>query len=162
MFRSGIGNALASSVISGTTTNDSAPTGGIGQFVTATVASGSAVSLSNGAGTNVTSISVTAGDWDISGTVDIILAGATGTLSQGGISLTTATLPSQAGGSGLGTDGLTLIPLSVAAFSNTVSVTIPPVRLLVAATTTVYLVAQQAFTVGTATAYGTIRARRVR
>jgi hypothetical protein len=39
---------------------------------------------------------------------------------------------------------------------------IGPVRLSIAATTTVFLVAQCTFTVSTLSAYGTIRARRMR
>lgn len=142
------------------TTNDAAAAGDPGEFITATVASGSAVALTTATGANVTSISLTAGDWDVSGQIDFVLAGATSTLHQAALSLTSATLPTQAGGSGLGTDPLASVPLPTTALSGTLSVPLAPVQISIAATTTVYLVAQSAFSVGTETAYGTIRARR--
>src|SRR5260221_11377663 len=53
----------------GSTTNDSAVAGNIGEIVTATLATGSAVVLTTNTTANVTSISLTAGDWDVTGTV---------------------------------------------------------------------------------------------
>lgn len=146
----------------GSGTNDNAATGDIGEFVTATVAAGSAVSLVNATGKNVTSISLTAGDWDVNAQVNFVLAGATSTLHQSGISLTTNTLPTQAGGAGLGTDPLAALPLPTTVLSGTMSQDISPIRISIAATTTVYLVAQSSFSVGTETAYGSINARRAR
>ncbi|MES3041811.1 MAG: hypothetical protein V4730_11770 [Pseudomonadota bacterium] len=148
--------------LKGSITNDSAAAGNIGEFITSTVAAASAVALTTATGRDVTSISLTAGDWDVSGQVDFVLAGVTATLFQSGISLATNTLPSQAGGSGLGTDALTGVPLLTTILSATYAQGIAPVRISLAATTTVYLVAQAAFSVGTTTAYGTIRARRER
>jgi len=149
-------------IMLGTTTNDSAASTMVGEFITATVAVGSAVSLTNATGANVTSISLTAGDWDVSAQNDFVLTGATSTSHQSGISLTSATLPSQAGGSGLGTDALAVLPMPTTGLSGTLTQPIPPVRINLAATTTVYLVAQAAFSVGSESAYGTIRARRPR
>lgn len=149
-------------VLKGSATNDSASIGNIGEVVTSTVASVSAQSLSNGSGTNITSISLTAGDWDVSGQVDFVLSGVTATLFQSGISLTTGTLPSQAGGSGLGTDALANVPLLTTVLSATYGQSINPVRISLSGTTTVFLVALGTFSVGTLTAYGTIRARRLR
>jgi len=150
------------STSTGTTTNDNAAAGNIGQFITSTVAAGSAVALTTATGKDVTTISLTAGDWDVSGQVDFVLAGVTATLFQSGISLSTNTLPSQAGGSGMGTDALVGVPLLTTILSATYCQGIAPVRISLAATTTVYLVAQAAFSAGTNTAYGTLRARRVR
>ncbi len=148
--------------LKGSITNDSAAAGNIGEFITATVAVGSPVALTNATGANVTSISLTAGDWDVSAQVDFILTGATSTSHQSGISLTTGTLPSQAGGSGLGTDALAVLPMPTTVLSGTLTQPIPPVRISLSATTTVYLVAQAAFSVGSESSYGTIRARRAR
>ena len=146
----------------GTTANDNAASGNVGELITATIAAGSPASLTTATPANVTSISLTAGDWDISGAVNFVLTGVTGTLFQSAISLTSATLPTQAGGSGLGTDPLVGVPLVTTALSATYTQNIAPVRLSIAATTTVYLVAQAAFSAGTNAAYGTIRARRMR
>src|SRR5882672_10433565 len=49
----------------GTAGNTAASAGNIGELISSTIASGSAVSLSNNAPANLTSISVTAGTWDI-------------------------------------------------------------------------------------------------
>jgi len=161
MAKLSIGDGSARAVV-GTATNDNAATGNVGQVITATVASGSAISLSNATGANITSISLTAGDWDVSGQVDFVMTGATSTLQQMGISLTTNTLPSQPGGSGLGTDPLRSSLLQTTTITGTMDLSAGPVRVSLSATTTVYLVAQVAFSAGTVTGYGTIRARRMR
>mgnify|MGYP001576872404 CR=1 FL=1 len=146
----------------GTVTNDSAGAGQVGEFITTAVLVGSAVAPTNDTGANVGSISLTAGDWDVSSQVDFILTGATSTSHRSGISLTSATLPGQAGGSGLGTDALAILPMPTTGLSGTLTQSVAPVRVSIAATTTVYLVAQAAFSVGSESAYGTIRARRAR
>lgn len=146
----------------GTSTNNNAPAGYVGEFVTATVAVGSAVSLTTATTANVTSISLTAGDWDVTGQIDFNLSGTTGTLFQGGTSLTSATLPTQPGGSGLGTDSLFVMPIPVTTLTAVMTCDCNAVRVSLAATTTVYLTAQATFSVGTVSAFGTIRARRVR
>lgn len=149
--------------IPGTTTNNNAALGTLGEIVTATVAAGAAVALTTATSANVTSISVTAGDWDIFGQIDFAL-GATTSITQlnAAISLTTGTLSTQPGGSGLGTDPATLQNLAATVPAANVFQACGPVRLSVAATTTVYLVANATFTVSTCAAFGTIRARRVR
>lgn len=124
--------------------------------ITATVASGSAVALTNATAANVTSISLPAGEWDVSGHVNFALTGATSTLHQSGISLTSATLPAQAGGSGLGPDALTQFPLPTTVLTSTYSQKVGPVRVSLTAQTTVYLVAQSTFSVGSEAAYGSL------
>jgi len=155
---------LGGGALTGVQTNSSAPAGAVGELITATVASGSAVALTTTVGANVTSISLTAGDWDITSNMDFTFGATTSVTSmQGGISLTSATLASQAGGSGLGTD-----PSAAFATAAQVPTALPssldigPVRLSIAATTTVFMVAQCSFTVSTLAAFGTIRARRMR
>lgn len=154
----------ASRLIFGTTTNDSAAAGYVGEYITATVATGAAVVLATTVASNVTSISLTAGDWDVDATVDFNVAATTSiTQLQAGISLTTAALAAQTGGGGLGTDPNVSFsqPAEVpTALPDNIST--PTVRVSVAATTTVFLVTQCTFTVAGLTAFGTIRARRVR
>ena len=147
----------------GTSTNNNAAPGQLGEFVTFSVPAGSAVALTTAVAANVTSISLTAGDWDINAQVDhLISATASVTQLNASMSLTTAALSPQAGGSGLGTDATATA--SFAAMVPTANITqgIVMVRLSVSATTTVFLVAQDIFTLGTISAFGTIRARRVR
>ena len=149
--------------IVGTTTNNSAQAGSIGEFVTSTVAVGGAVALTSGVTSTITSISLTAGDWDVMGAVDHSIAGTTSiTQINSGVSLTAATLAAQTGGGGLGTDPT--VTLSYAAMVPGAGIVqgTSLVRVLLSSTTTVYLVAQDAFTLSTISAYGTIRARRVR
>ena len=147
----------------GTSTNNNAAAGQIGEFVTATVASGAAVALTTSVAANVTSISLTAGDWDISAQVDHLIAASTSiTQLNASISLTSATLAGQAGGAGLGTDATAVASFSAMVPTANITQDIGLVRLSVAATTTVFLVAMDAFTLSTISAFGTIRARRVR
>ena len=128
------------------------------------MASGSAVSLTTVTTANVTSISLTAGDWDVSGVVDYTFGATTSyTQLQAGISLTSATLAGQAGGGGLGTDpNVQFATPAQVPTALPYALDIPLTRVSLAATTTVFLVTQATFTVSTLTAFGTIRARRVR
>ena len=146
--------------IKGTAAADSAQAGSIGEVITATVATGSSISLTSVTSANVTSISLTAGDWDVWGAVCFTL-GSTTTMGylSGGINTTSATLPLNNAGvwtcNGAGTNAtidVTVDPVG----------TIMPVRINISATTTVYLVARAKFGTSTCKAYGTIYARRRR
>ena len=139
----------------GTTTNNSANAGSIGEYISSTVAS-SGVSLTSAAFANITSISLTAGDWDVSGVVAITNPGTT-TFAY--INYGTSTTSATAGT--LGQMGGLTTPSTIAA---TIDFTtpIPETRLSLASTTTVYLVTRASFAVSTASAYGVIRARRIR
>lgn len=147
----------------GTSTNNNAAAGQVGEVVASSIASGAAVALTTGVTANVTSISLTAGDWDVTAQVDHLL-GATTSITQlnAGISLATGTLAAQAGGSGLGTDPTSTESFAAMIPTANISQAVGPVRISLSVTTTVYLVAQDAFTVSTASAFGTIRARRER
>ncbi|MDP2325295.1 MAG: hypothetical protein Q8N51_14890, partial [Gammaproteobacteria bacterium] len=63
--------------IEGTNTNDAAAAGYIGELIGSTIASGSAVSLTTATNANVTSISLTAGDWDVWGAITYNHGGST-------------------------------------------------------------------------------------
>jgi hypothetical protein len=142
--------------IVGTTTNNSANAGSVGEYVSATLAQGSAVALTNGVNANVTSISLTAGDWDVNATACFAPAGTTqSTVWVGAISTVSATLPSAPN-----EGGTFIVPATSTGVSmcNTTGVR----RISIASTTTVYLVVQASFTVSTNSAYGFIGARRAR
>lgn len=141
--------------IEGTSTNDSATAGYVGEVVSSSVASGSAVSLTTLTTANVTSISLTAGDWDVSGQV-VFTFSATPTNIIANINTTSATL---------GTVGPASPYSSLAATFNAAATQFQGLttgRLSLSATTTVYLLAHAAFASGTSTAYGWILARRAR
>jgi len=142
----------------GTTTNNDASAGSIGELISSTVASGSAVTLTTAVYANITSISLTAGDWDVAGVVGISSSTGTNTFAYANYGSSTT---SAATGT-LGQMGALTTPVDIA---NTIDFVtpIPTTRYSLASTTTVYLVTRVSFGgVGTVTAYGVIRARRVR
>ena len=147
--------AFISSVL-GTVTNDNANTGYVGEYVSSAVAAGSAVALTSTATANVTSISLTAGDWEVTGIVQYTPAAATSVtqLTQGSSS-TSATLGAQGTFSKFVTAANILTAIDPAW-------NLPVTRFSLAATTPIYLVTNATFSVSTLTAYGMIRARRVR
>ena len=147
----------------GTSTNNAAAAGMVGEMVWSTVDSGSPVSLASNTAANVTSISLTPGDWDIAAQVMHALAGLTSvTQLNASTSLTSATLSPQQGGGGLGAGATATQTYAATTPSGAISQEVANVRLSIAATTIVYLVAKAIFSVSTAAAYGTIRARRAR
>jgi hypothetical protein len=107
---------------------------------------------------NVLSQLLAPGSWLLWGQANFALAAATVTEQRLGISIVSATLPTQPGGGGLGPEGLTISPLIFTLLTNTFSLSCGPVSLVVAVPTTVYLVAQATFSVGSMTAFGTIYA----
>lgn len=139
--------------IVGTTAADNAAAGFVGQLISSVVPTGSAVSLTNNMPANVTSISLTAGDWDVFGNISLI--GNTQNIVQYAVwcSLSSATLPddSLSNNVDFGSGTLTLAGGPV-----------PFLRVNVSVTTTVYLSCQTGFSASTVTACGGIYARRVR
>lgn len=145
-------------IIGGTATNDDAAAGKQGEFLSSTLASGSAVSLAVTNTTyNVTSLSLTAGDWDIQWGINFSAPGTSISFIRGSPSLTSATLPA----SSHTTVGLSLQMLTATALTAH-CLTGATCRQSLAATTTVYLVASMTFTGTAPTAHGWISARRAR
>ena len=145
--------------VQGTNTNDNAAAGQVGEYTESIIAAGSAVSLTTATPANVTSLSLSAGDWDVWGAVSYGFDGTTNvTLTLSSISLVSATLNNTQGQYFVWRFGAAgLVPQ--AEFGGN---TIGPVRMSLASTTTVYLVARADFTVSTSNAYGALKARRVR
>jgi hypothetical protein len=136
-------------VDNGVTNGSNAAAGQVGEFLTA---SGTSVAIPINGAANITTLSLPAGDWDVSGFV--ICNQNTPAVTNAAhvwISTTSATFP------GAGSTGL-----SSAACSTAVNPQIPigPTRYSVTAPTTLYLSAQINGSAGTGT--GTIRARRMR
>ena len=141
--------------IVGTTTNNNANAGSVGEVVASAIVSPGS-SITNATPSNVTSISLTAGDWDVWGNIYLVPAGSTVVTQQRGTIATT----SAAMGT-YGDPGSFLSPITLPA-GNALTESIGPVRISLASTTTVYLVQQTAFTTSTCTAFGQISARRRR
>src|SRR5262249_1526436 len=122
----------------GVTTNSSAATGIIGEYKSASVASGSAIALTGYVAANITSISLTAGDWDVS--MNCGFSGGATTVvyfALCGVNTTSATLPdpSESWNFSAPSGGLTVFANSA------ITGSVPATRISVASTTTVYLVA---------------------
>lgn len=138
--------------IVGTTTNNNADAGRVGEFVSAT--SGT-VGLTDNTNVNITSISLTAGDWDVEAGIIFTGTGSTtATELWSSINTVTATnvfTPGQCirfRGTTL-TDPLLGFPVGT-------------LRVSLSGTTTYYLNAFARFAMSTLTAQGILRARRVR
>lgn len=137
--------------IKGTVTNDNANAGSIGEFISTTFTT---VPLTTSTATNVASISLTAGDWVVSGG---FLYGAAATTTTSfviaGLSTTSLTLPA---------------PGKYSQFNLTFPVTtsigagVPSYRVSIASSATLFMVVDCGFSVSTAGISGYIEARRVR
>lgn len=137
--------------IAGTVTNDSAQAGSVGEFKSGTT---SGTSLTTSTAAACASVSLTAGDWDVSGNIRYNPAGTT-TIS--GLSAGISTTATSQGG--LGAQSQTIATLSTGQSQLLVT---PIVRESLSATTTIYLTGYAIFGTSTMTCDGMIRARRIR
>ncbi len=144
--------------IVGTPTNNNAAAGYVGEFISSVIALASATALTSLTPKDVTSISLTAGDWDIWGNVGFNGNAATELLfANGWISVTSATLPDFSLSNSMSYNPAQ--PIFVVA---PLGIQVPYKRISIAGTTTVYLSVDSSFAVNTCSAYGGIFARRVR
>ena len=134
----------------GTTTNDDASAGNVGEYISSVIGFASPISLVNATPANITSISLTAGDWDVSGIAAFSASGATVTYVNGSINSVSVT------------PNVLAFSRREGAITQMVSIAIAPLRFSLAATTTIYLVSNNSFSSGTLSAFGRIDARRVR
>lgn len=141
--------------IKGTTTNNDAQAGSIGEFVSSVIPSGSMVALTSTVPTNLTSLSLTAGDWEVRGVVIFRPASSTSiTLMQVSVSPTSATISLDR-----------FVFFTGSAFVPNFDQTpgqVPTTRFSLSTTTTVYCVCSANFTVSTLHAFGGFYARRIR
>jgi hypothetical protein len=145
--------------IVGTATNNNADTGNVGQYIESVVTSTTSTAA-NSAYFDVTSITLTAGDWDVSAILVYVQNGALWTRGYLAIS-------PNAGDTGAGTTQGSNLVLGIWASSVTtpsfVSLTIPTYRISIASTTTYYLKGNAFYSAGTPQYSGArISARRVR
>lgn len=150
---------LPSASIVTTTTNDNAAASKIGEYVESEVLLASAVSLTTITAADVTSISLTAGDWDVWGIVAFDINAATVVNNiQGWVHTVSATQPDRPNGGAM----FSLLFPSTAAGPTVQMMPVGTKRLSLSGTTTVYLTAVSNFTTNTNKAYGLIAARRRR
>lgn len=139
--------------IVGTTTNNNVVAGSVGELISSVIVAGSATNIANTTPTNLTSISLTAGDWDVWGNIYF-----------------TPTVAFSIIQAWINTVSATVADLSVVAqlsFTSAVmgggnGIVVPQQRLSLASTTTVYISGQVVFAAGTANQCGGIYARRRR
>lgn len=146
----------------GTQTNDSATAGYIGQIITGSLVRSSATSLVSATAKTVTSISLTAGNWLIFGALGITPGGTT-VFSDANISysLTTNTFPG-VDTIAVPTSGEVWISPTLPSTGFAAAWPVPCARIILASTTTVYLVVSMTFSVSTCTAFGSISGIRCR
>lgn len=137
--------------INGVTGGTNAGAGYVGQFISSVIPSSSGISFSANTATTLTTINLTAGDWDVMGNVNVSFTGGFEYLAAWA-STTATTLPDQS------------LFNEVASGSTGVNIgmNIPYLRVNVTTTTTVYLSLQGAASSGAVLASGAIYARRVR
>lgn len=138
--------------ITGIINASNANAGSVGEFISSVVAQASAVPLSSVTATDITSITLTAGDWDVWGNVGVGSTALSVTQAYMWISATAGTVP----------DGslynATFFPTGI----NLITHSVPMLRFNVTTTTIIYLSTYTAFGSGTVAAFGGIYARRVR
>jgi hypothetical protein len=145
----------------GVTDGSSAAAGVIGEVIKSDIVVGSAVSLVTATAKNVTSLTLTAGSWRISGNI-LFTGAATTTVSSliGALSTVTNSISPIDGGCVV-CAGNTLNPL-FNSVPTSPAIPLPGTVVNISGSTTYYLVAQLAFAVSTASAYGQIIATRIR
>lgn len=151
----------AATNIKGSSTNNSATAGNIGEYISSTISSGSAVTDATGSASPITSISLTAGDWEVGGVVDYVPNSATSVtlLTQGVQTLNNCMTVPAIGAQDTFTQWETaanIIGASNPAWA------VPTQRVSLSSTTSVCLITKPSFSVNSLTSYGTIWARRMR
>jgi hypothetical protein len=145
--------------LKGSSTNAAAAAGDVGEYMSNCVTAASGVTLgTGGTASNVATVSLTAGDWDVSA-VGGLSGTLTGTDFMIGITATSGTMPAASFKGDSVAEGPTV---SSATATNTLSV--PLVQALIAngVTTPYYLVEQTTDSAGTPKGFGCIKARRRR
>lgn len=149
----------STSGVIGTTTNDNAAAGSVGEFISSVINLGSKITLTTATATNITSISLTAGDWDIAWGLSFETEATTSlVLIQGGNALTNPGIPLNSPvASQFVLQWSPFVP-GIATFQQNGA----RARQSLSTTTTIYLNVSSAFTIANLFAYGWISARRVR
>ncbi len=147
--------------VKGTTTNDNAPAGNVGEYITSGVAR-TGVALANATAKDVTSITLSAGDWDLSGAVGFTGTATTTTGADAYISQTSNTAPAASTLGNPNSNGEIIIRDIQNVATDDFINSIPQYRVSLSTSTTMYLGARIAFAAGSVSAYGFIAARRRR
>jgi hypothetical protein len=151
------GQGTSGVAIKGVSTNSSAAAGYVGELLSSGYTSG--VSISSGSGTAIQSLVLTAGDWDVWGTLTTAPAGGTTqTLVNYCLSTSSGSLPGCSSAATMAQHNVIGIAALGTAFNGQTGV----LPISVSGSTTIYLNAYIAYSGSTLTAGGIIVARRVR
>lgn len=144
---------LAGQISNVTATNDSAGAGKLGEFIESSV---SAVAIANSTTTRTTTISLTAGDWDVWASLNLAPAGSTAVNNVASvIGLTDAVLSAVSAGASFN-------PQPISFTGGGPSWPVGKARVSVAGPTSIYLNSFVGYSVSTLTHGGYLAARRVR
>jgi hypothetical protein len=138
--------------ITGTTAGDNVQAGGVGEYLRASMFTD--IPMTTATPTDIVTLPLTAGDWDVEGTISFIFSD-TGGNAQGGVSKASRFLPDTF-------DEGTFEIGSFAGDLTDVTQSTGLARFSLGAPSTAYLVGYAEFDSGTCAAQGVIRARRVR
>jgi hypothetical protein len=139
--------------IVGTTTNNNVTAGDVGEFVSSEIALASQVSFSNATSTDLTSISLTAGDWDVWGNIFFNPSSGVCSTARSWVSSTSATIPDISLTAGINFQTTSIGGIGVPTLMK---------RFSLPTTTTIYVSGTCTVATGTIGASGAIYARRRR
>lgn len=152
-------SAVTAGQLPATATNDDAAAGKVGEVRRSIVASGSRVNLpATGTFGNITSVAITAGDWDVTGQVLLVLNGAT--MTSWAIATSKNSADTQTDHEPPENDTTNVGPPPTATYS--MFATIAGWRISISGPETVYLKCRGNFSAGTPQAAGKITVRRMR
>lgn len=145
-------------IAKGTTTNNAAAAGNIGEYIESSVTSATNIPSTTGQYGDLTTISLTAGDWDVTSHAIYTLNGATMDVGAAKLFISTGSAGNDTTGIAAGTTLTNVMPPT--ANSNTAAY-IPSYRISLAATTTVRLKGRLEYTAGTPQYFCHLHARRM-
>lgn len=158
---------IPSFMVTGTTTNDDAPAGRFGEYLSSFTVVGTALSGSNGVFQDLLILTLTAGDWTVTGMaaqnhscaiVNDFHVGISTTSGNSNAGLRAGVTWMAKGDSATGGDA----PSAFTFASCQIPIVIPDVRFSVSASTLVYLKVKSDFASGAPGSYGSMTARRIR
>lgn len=166
----GTGQWIANSAevaIPGTTSGGSANAGLIGEYVTSIVTTGSAVAMSGGIAVNITSIALTAGDWDIFGSVWVSTSASGSNLVNFAAAISNASGETTATGATVPSDAFDYQHINVGEVANrgagvALGITGLHAHSISASSQTIYLNARTGSGSDSLLGFGILRARRMR
>lgn len=149
---------VAAGQVPGTATNDNAVAGNVGEYISSSVGAGSAIAAASNTVFDVTSVTLTPGDWDVTGNVAFVSGGG-GIIASPAVwvSSVATTAPTPPNGGAYFSDTVTRAADTTNIFpTGSRRFTVP------ASTTLTVYVSGVTFSTGTLAAYGFIGARRAR